>query len=71
MTIVQMEVETTKEEEVSIIKKIEVFNVLGQKVMGRENTNSLNVNTLKSGAYILKIMNENDVVITKKFIKIN
>ena len=38
----------------SIIKKVEVFNVLGQKVMGRENTNDLNVTKLKSGAYILK-----------------
>ncbi|MDC1237984.1 T9SS type A sorting domain-containing protein [Polaribacter sp.] len=55
----------------SILKKLEVFNVLGQKVMGRENTNSLNVTKLNSGAYILKTMNENGTVSTKKFIKIN
>ena len=55
----------------SIIKKVEVFNVLGQKVMGRENTNDLNVTKLKSGAYFLKIVNENSTVSTKKFIKIN
>ena len=55
----------------SILKKLEVFNVLGQKVMGRENTNSLNVTKLNSGAYILKTMNENGAVSTKKFIKIN
>ena len=50
---------------------MEVFNVLGQKVMVLENTNSLNVNELKSGAYILKIVDENDTISTKKFIKIN
>ena len=54
----------------SILKKLEVFNVLGQKVMGRENTNSLNVTKLNSGAYILKTMNENGAISTKKFIKI-
>jgi len=43
--------------------------LLGQKVMVRENTNSLNVNWLESGAYILKIVDENDSVSTKKFIK--
>ncbi len=55
----------------SILKKLEVFNVLGQKVMGIENTNSLNVTKLNSGAYILKTMNENGAISTKKFIKIN
>jgi len=55
----------------SILKKLEVFNVLGQKVMGRENTNSLNVTKLKSGAYFLKIVNENSTISTKKFIKTN
>jgi hypothetical protein len=55
----------------SILKKVEVFNVLGQKVMGRENTNDLNVTKLKSGAYFLKIVHENSTVSTKKFIKIN
>ena len=53
------------------IKKMEVFNVLGQKVMVRENTNSLNVNKLKSETYILKIVNENGSVSTKRFIKTN
>jgi hypothetical protein len=45
--------------------------LLGQKVMVKENTNSLNVNKLKPGAYILKIVDENDSVSTKKFIKTN
>ena len=53
----------------STLKKLEVFNVLGQKVLGRENTNILNVSKLNSGAYILKTMNENGTVSTKKFIK--
>ena len=55
----------------SEIMKLEVFNLLGQKVMVSENTNSLNVNKLKPGAYILKIVDENDSVSTKKFIKTN
>ena len=55
----------------SIIKNLEVFNLLGQKVMVRENTNSLNVNKLNPGAYVLKIVDENDAVSTKKFIKTN
>ena len=55
----------------SILEKLEVFNVLGQKVLGRENTNILNVSKLNSGAYILKTMNENGTVSIKKFIKIN
>ena len=50
---------------------MEVFNVFGQKVMGRENTNDLNVTKLKSGAYFLKIVDENSTISTKKFIKIN
>ena len=53
------------------IAKLVVFNLLGQNVMVRENTNSLNVNKLKPGAYILKIVDENDSVSTKKFIKTN
>ena len=53
------------------IKKLAVFNLLGQKVMVKENTNSLNVNKLKPGAYILKIVDENDSVSTEKFIKSN
>jgi len=55
----------------SEIKKLAVFNLLGQKVMVKENTNILNVNKLKPGAYILKIVDENDSVSTKKFIKSN
>ena len=55
----------------SRINKLVVFNLLGQKVMVRENTNSLNVNKLKPGAYILKIVDENSTISTKKFIKIN
>ena len=55
----------------SEIKKLAVFNLLGQKVMVKENTNSLNVNKLKPGTYILKIVDENDAVSTKKFIKSN
>ena len=53
------------------IKKLAVFNLLGQKVMVKENTNNLNVSKLKPGAYILKIVDENDSVSTKKFIKSN
>ena len=53
------------------IKRLSVFNLLGQKVMVKEKTNSLNIDKLKPGAYILKIVEKNDFVSTKKFIKTN
>lgn len=46
-----------------------IYNLLGQRVMfGVLNTNSIKVNTLKAGIYIIKF-NDGENVLTKKFIK--
>lgn len=49
------------------IDKIEVFNLLGEKVMERNET-TFDVKSLKTGIYLLKIFAENKVSV-KKFIK--
>ena len=48
---------------------LEVYNMLGQKVMTKENTNTLIVDQLNLGIYILKAFNNNGEVATKQFIK--
>ena len=46
-----------------------IYNLLGQRVMfGVLNTNSIKVNTLKAGIYIIKF-NDGENVLAKKFIK--
>lgn len=49
------------------IDKIEVFNLLGEKVMERNET-TLDVKILKTGVYVLKIFAKNKVSV-KRFIK--
>jgi hypothetical protein len=53
----------------STFKRMEVYNMLGQKVMTKENTNTLIVDQLNLGIYILKAFNNNGEVATKQFIK--
>jgi len=56
----------------SNIASIKAINLLGHVLVIQNGvSNKLNVSTLPSGAYILKIVNENGAVSTKKFIKIN
>ena len=56
----------------SNIVSIKAINLLGQVLVIQNGvSNKLNVSTLPSGTYILKIVNENGAVSTKKFIKIN
>jgi len=51
------------------VNKIEVFNILGQKVLSNKNSNTLNVQGLSKGAYITKIYQDNDTISTKRFFK--
>jgi len=51
------------------ISKIEVYSILGSKVLEVENSKSVNVSTLSSGLYISKIYGDNNGVSTKRFIK--
>lgn len=53
----------------SPISKVQLFNMLGQKVLERTNTNTLNVSNLVSGIYIAKIYGEGNTVSTKRFTK--
>ena len=41
------------------INKMEMFNVLGDKIMQSSKTNQLNIERLKPGIYLLKIFNNN------------
>jgi len=50
------------------IEKIEVYNLLGQKIMTR-NSPKIDVSKLSKGIYISKIHQENDVISTKRFVK--
>jgi hypothetical protein len=54
----------------STIKKMEVYNVLGQQQnIQSKNVNSVDVSTLSKGVYFIKIYQDNDTVSTKRFIK--
>ena len=51
------------------VLKLKVFNLLGQEVLSNEGTNRLNVSSLLTGAYIVKVYQEQNIVSTKKFFK--
>ena len=51
------------------IDKIEVYNILGQKILDHKGTNQINVESLSKGMYISKIFMEGDVISTKRFFK--
>ncbi|WP_296635714.1 T9SS type A sorting domain-containing protein [Polaribacter sp.] len=50
------------------VEKVEVFSVLGQKVL-EVNSKTINLSSVAKGAYILKVYQENNVVSTKRIIK--
>lgn len=50
------------------IDKIEVYSVLGKKVAENTNSDTININKLKTGIYLIKIISENKTVL-KKIIK--
>ena len=51
------------------ITKIEVYDLLGKKVVSNDNASNVNVADLGKGAYIVKVMQENGSVVAKRFIK--
>ncbi len=51
----------------TIIDKVELYNVLGEKVLQSTNTKTLNVESLNAGIYILKVFS-NDESATKKIV---
>lgn len=50
------------------IDKIEIYNLLGKKILVKSNT-SINISTLPTGIYFVKITSTNNTLITKKIIK--
>ncbi|PWI30509.1 hypothetical protein DI383_03400 [Flavobacteriaceae bacterium LYZ1037] len=54
---------------IDAIKSITVFNQLGQKVLSAKNTQSLNVESLDAGMYLVQITDLKHVSIQKKIIK--
>jgi len=50
------------------VRGFAVFNSLGQKV-GETNSRTINIAGLRQGVYCLKIQFENDITITKSFVK--
>lgn len=50
------------------INSVEIFTIQGQKVM-QSNESTINMSSLNSGIYLVKIIDENDAISTKKIIK--
>lgn len=52
------------------IKKVEIFQINGQKVFeSKVNVSSIDMTEMMAGVYFLKIFGENDVVVIKKIVK--
>ena len=51
------------------IKNIEVYNLLGQKLIEEKAVGSLNTSAFSKGSYLLKLLGENGSVSTVRFIK--
>jgi hypothetical protein len=50
------------------IESIEIFNLLGQKVQTAKNTNTVNIENLAKGAYIVNVNSQNKTY-TAKLVK--
>jgi hypothetical protein len=50
------------------VNSFEVYNLVGKKLFS-SNTESINVSSLSTGVYVAKIIDQNGVVSTKRFIK--
>ncbi|WP_298239012.1 T9SS type A sorting domain-containing protein [uncultured Algibacter sp.] len=53
----------------SAVAKIEVYSILGKKVLEIKNSDAINVSALARGVYISKIYGNNNSVSTKRFVK--
>jgi len=51
------------------IKKIDIYDLNGRKILNIKNTNTFSVKSLSSGIYIVKAKNANNNTITKRLIK--
>ena len=51
------------------VKNIEVYDVLGQKLITQKAIGSVNTSALPKGSYIIKLIGEKGSISTKSFIK--
>ncbi|MDG1729333.1 MAG: T9SS type A sorting domain-containing protein [Algibacter sp.] len=51
------------------ISKIEIYSILGKRVLSIDKRQSINVSSLTPGVYISKIYGDNNTIATKRFIK--
>lgn len=51
------------------VSKIEVYSMLGKRVLSADNTKSVNVSSLSRGVYISKIFGDDSSISTKRFVK--
>ena len=52
------------------INKIEVYSILGEKVLSNNlSNNTLNMESLSKGIYLLKLYQDNQVIGVKKVVK--
>ena len=51
-----------------LINKVEIYNLIGEKVLERKDSNVINIEQLEIGLYLLKIT-VNDKIFTKKLLK--
>lgn len=50
------------------VKTIEVYNLMGQRMVKQDNGSSINVNALANGTYSLRVVLEDGSVITRNFV---
>jgi len=51
------------------IKQIEIYNLVGQKIANSSNTSIIKTNHLKSGVYLIKVIDDKGNLFTEKIIK--
>ncbi len=53
----------------AIIRKIEVFNQVGQQVLQSDTSSSIDLSALSQGVYFIRFVDSNEQVLVKKVIK--
>lgn len=51
------------------VAHIELYNIMGQKIVALSNVNSIDVSNLEGGSYIARVTSSEGVITTKRFVK--
>ncbi len=51
------------------VSTIEIYNLLGQRILSEKATGKINISSYSKGTYMLNLIKENGMVVSKKFIK--